>query len=182
MIDLKPAGQGVIDLLRAVDSTQFDYPTPCTEYTVADLLRHLDEVARGSAALARKIFEPATAGSKITLSDSDWRDMLRHRLRELAAAWADPAAWQGTTDVGVELPNEFWGKIALAEVVIHGWDLARALDRPFTLPEPTLHACLDHVTDFVPNAPIPALWGSTVSISDDAPLLDRIVATTGRMP
>jgi len=104
MLDLKPAAQGLIDLLGMIDPTEFDHPTPCTEYTVADLLEHLDEMARGSTALASRA------------------------------------------------------------------------------PEPALLACLDHVTDFVPKAPIPELWGSTVSISADAPLLDRIVAITGRVP
>ncbi|AHH16677.1 hypothetical protein NONO_c18770 [Nocardia nova SH22a] len=182
MIDLKPASQGVIDLLQSIDIAQFDHPTPCAEYTVADLLRHLDGVIRGSTATARKVANPASAGSPIELSDSDWRGTLGHRLRELAAAWAGPAAWQGVTDVGIELPNETWGRIALTELVVHGWDLARALDRPFALPETTLNACLDHVADFVPNAPLPALWGPAVAVADDAPLLDRIVAITGREP
>ena len=182
MIDLNPASRAVIDLLEAVDPARFGDPTPCTEYTVADLLEHLDEVARGSAALARKVAGPATPGSPIALSDNSWRVTLSSRLRELAAAWSDPAAWQGTTDVGVELPNTVWGATALTELVVHGWDLAQALDRPFILPESTLNACLDHVIDFVPNAPLPDLWGATVTVSDRAPLLDRIVAITGRTP
>jgi len=182
MLDLKPAAQGLIDLLGMIDPTEFDYPTPCTEYTVADLLEHLDEMARGSTALASRAPEPVAAGSPITLSDNGWRDTLSCHLRDLAAAWAEPCAWEGTTDVGIELPNAVWGRIALAELVVHGWDLTQALDRPFSLPEPTLLGCLDHVTEFIPNAPIPELWGSTVSISADAPLLDRIVAITGRMP
>ena len=33
----------------------------------------------------------------------------------LAAAWQEPSAWQGTTDLGVTLTNEVWGRIALTE-------------------------------------------------------------------
>jgi hypothetical protein len=28
--------------------------------------------------------------------------------------------------VGIELTNEVWGRIALTEMVVHGWDLATA--------------------------------------------------------
>jgi hypothetical protein len=48
----------------------------------------------------------------------------------LAAAWQEPSAWQGTTDLGVTLTNEVWGRIALTEMVVHGWDLATATDQP----------------------------------------------------
>jgi hypothetical protein len=30
-----------------------------------------------------------------------------------------------------------WGKIALTELVVHGWDIAKATGQPFDLPEGT---------------------------------------------
>jgi uncharacterized protein (TIGR03086 family) len=82
----------------------------------------------------------------------------------------------------VELPNEQWAKITLTELVVHGWDLAKATGQPFDLAEPTLGACYEHVAEFVPNAPVPGLWGPPVQVPGDAPLLDRLVAITGRTP
>ena len=85
---------------------------------------------------------------------------------------------------GSDLSNETWGRIALTELVVHGWDLAVAtgqrIDESFDLPEHTLRACLDHVAEFVPDAPFPELWGTPVVVAPDAPLLDRILAITGR--
>ena len=75
-----------------------------------------------------------------------------------------------------------WAKIALTELMVHGWDLARATGQPFDLPEPTLRACLEHVAVFVPAAPLPELWDPPVAVAADAGLLDRIVAITGRTP
>ena len=49
------------------------------------------------------------------------------RLDQLAEAWADPAAWEGLTEAGgLTMPAEVAGTVALDEVVLHGWDLARA--------------------------------------------------------
>jgi uncharacterized protein (TIGR03086 family) len=103
-------------------------------------------------------------------------------VRDLGAAWDEPGAWQGSTDVGTDLPNETWGRIALTELVVHGWDIARAAGLPWQLPDATLRACLDHVAVFVPAAPVPQLWGPRQPVADDAPLIDRIVAITGRDP
>jgi uncharacterized protein (TIGR03086 family) len=112
-----------------------------------------------------------------------WRDIVTQHIGELGEAWDDPLAWQGSANVpGLDLSNEMWGKITLTELIVHGWDIAKATGQSFDLPERTLQACLDHVAKFVPNAPVPALWGPPVDIAPDAALLDRIVAITGRAP
>jgi len=87
-----------------------------------------------------------------------------------------------STCVHSELSNELWGRITLTELVVHGWDIAVATGQPFDLPGETLRACLEHVAEFVPNAPVPGLWGPAVGVPVDATLLDRIVAATGRTP
>lgn len=161
MIDLKPACTRVIDLLADVTDDQLTRPTPCTEYSVSDLLAHLDQVSRGFAALARAESDDDQADTATepdgSFSDG-WRVGIAAHLRELGDAWDDPTAWQGTTNSGgVDLPNALWGKIALTEVVVHGWDLATATHQPFDLPEQTLRACRDHVAEFIPNAPVPDL-------------------------
>ncbi|WP_024801124.1 TIGR03086 family metal-binding protein [Nocardia sp. BMG51109] len=169
MIDLKPACHTMIELLADVSDELLGRPTPCAEYTVADLVDHIVESARGFIELAGRAAPPP--GDRAA------------QVAELGEAWADPAAWTGTGGPPqLRLPNELWGRIALTEMVVHGWDLAVALGRPFHLPEETLRACLDHVTAFVPEAPLPELWGSAVDAPATAPLIDRIVAVTGRDP
>lgn len=170
MIDLKPACRQMIGLLAGVRDDQLDSPTPCADYTVGALIAHIDEVAQGFAAVA---------GSAVR-TDPDTK---AGHVQALGEAWDDPAAWEGSTDAGsVELSNELWGKIALTEMVVHGWDLAQATAQPFEPAEDTLRACFEHVREFVPNAPLPELWGKAVDTPPDAPLLDQIVAITGRCP
>jgi len=182
MIDLTSACDRMTALLKCVTDDQLSAPTPCAGYTVADLVEHVDMVSRGFAALARRDAEEAARGGRAT-ADQGWRDDVAAQVRTLGEAWHDPGAWQGSTDAGgLELTNEGWGRVALTEMVVHGWDLAQATGQTVDLPEATLRACLDHVAAFVPNAPVPALWGPAIAVSADAALIDRIVAVTGRNP
>ena len=66
-------------------------------------------------------------------------------------------------------------------MVVHGWDLATATGQPFELPEPTLQAVWEYLTEFLPE-PVRASWGAAVPVPPDASLLDRIVGMGGRKP
>lgn len=186
MIDLKPACQRMIDLLAGISDDQLTSSSPCTECTVGDLIDHVDQVSRLFTALALRDadeLQGVATGPDAAHLDPDWRGSIPQHVRALGEAWDDAAAWQGSGNLpGSDLSNEMWGKITLTELVVHGWDIAKATGQPFDLPEPTLRGCLDHVATIVPNAPVPALWGPPVDVASDATLIDRIVATTGRAP
>lgn len=172
MIDLMPACRATGALIAGLRDDELGLETPCDEFDVAALVDHLDLVACGFVDLTA---EPPPFGL-------DPRSSLPVALDRLATSWSDPPRWEGTTDAGLELPNATWGRIALTEVVVHGWDLSRAVGRPVSFDDETLRTTLEHVLDFVPRAPLPQLWGQPVDLPDDAPLLDRIVAATGRDP
>jgi uncharacterized protein (TIGR03086 family) len=185
LIDLNPACGRMIEVLAGVTDAQLDSATPCTDYTVGDLIDHVDQVSRGATALAHRDRElpDIGTGSDAAHLRPDWKDSVVEHVRELGRAWEDPAAWQGHGNVpGSDLSNEMWGKITLTELVVHGWDIATATGQPFVLPAGTLDACLDHVASFVPNAPVPNLWGPPVTVTPEATVLERILAITGRTP
>ena len=86
---------------------------------------------------------------------------------------------------GVDLPGEVAGLIALDELVIHGWDVARALGKPYEPDEATLEALYSFVVQFAEpgqEASREGLFGPVVPVPDDAPLFDRILGLTGRNP
>lgn len=172
MLDLTPACRVTGTLIADLRDDELRLPTPCDELDVAALVDHLDLVARGFVDLTVEPSPPVP----------DPRPTLPAALDRLAESWNHPGRWKGSTDAGIDLPNATWGRIALTEVVVHGWDLARAVGRPVSFDDETLRVTLDHVLDFVPRAPVPQLWGTPATLPDDAPLLDRIVAATGRRP
>ncbi|MET7938085.1 TIGR03086 family metal-binding protein [Streptomyces sp. NPDC005322] len=138
IIDFEPAARRVTALLGGVSDDQLGAPTPCGTYSVGDLLDHFMGLTLGMRYAAEKTTAaagpeaPAPGQGSADRLDLDWRQELPRRLDALVEAWRDPAAWEGSTEAGgVTLPAEVMGVVALDELVIHGWDLARATGQPY---------------------------------------------------
>jgi uncharacterized protein (TIGR03086 family) len=73
------------------------------------------------------------------------------------------------------------GVVALDELVIHGWDLAKATDKAAGYDGPELDAVYGMVQQFASSG-IEGLFGPPIPVSEEAVLLDRIVGLAGREP
>ena len=82
----------------------------------------------------------------------------------------------------MDMPGEAVGVVGLTEVVIHGWDLARATGQTYDVDPAIAEAVLANVAQFAAQGPVDGLFGPAVPIGDDAPVLDRIIALSGRDP
>lgn len=188
MHDLEPAVTRLAALVAAIPDDRLGAPTPCSEYTVGDLLDHVGGMAFAFTAAAGKVpGEAAAMGPSGDASrlEVDWRTRIPKGLAALVDAWRDPAAWTGMTRAGgVDLPGEVAGTIALDELVIHGWDLARATDQPYESDTASLHAVYSFLSQFATpeRRAGGGLFGPPISVPDDAPLLDRLLGFTGRDP
>ena len=187
--DLGPAAKELGELVRGIDDEQLDAPTPNAEYTLGALLDHIDGLSVVFTAAAAKDLGDTTAKPPVPDAahlDDGWRERIPSRLDELASAWRAPDAWSGMTQAGgIELPGEMAGRIALDEIVIHGWDVARATDRPYEADPAALEPVLEFVSGFGGPGMEEArhgLFGPEVEVGDDAPLFDRILGITGRDP
>jgi uncharacterized protein (TIGR03086 family) len=188
-VDLGPAARHMSDLVVQVGDDQLGARTPAGESTVADLLDHVGGLALAFAAAAAKDLGPLTATPPApdgTRLGERWREEFPRRLEALAAAWADPAAWGGMTTVGgVELPGAVAGRIALDELVLHAWDIARATGQPYRPDPASLRACHAALLAMYPADDLPSregIFAPPVPVPDDAPLVDRVVAFSGRDP
>ncbi|MFB7916452.1 TIGR03086 family metal-binding protein [Streptomyces sp. NPDC056061] len=183
--ELESAARRIVGLLDGVDEQELGSPTPCPDFTVRDLLAHVTVLSRGFRDAARKDSGPTTGvapGDALPVLDDDWRTLLPSLLDELVAAWRAPAARQGTTRVGgVGLPAEEALVVALEELLVHGWDLARSTGQEYAPDEAGLRIVLDWLTPG--DAPRPEeIFARPVPVPEDAPLLDRTVAMSGRRP
>jgi len=189
MVDLEPATRKMAELVNGVPDGMLDAPTPCAGYSLGDLLDHVSGSILAFTAAAAKASGEATSrgpsGDAARLGD-DWRSRIPRDLAALAEAWRDPAAWTGMTRAGgIDLPGEVAGVIALDEVLIHGWDVARASRQRFDCDERLLEVVHEFVGQFAgpgQEAAREGLYGPEVAVPADAPLLDRVIGMTGRDP
>ena len=171
MIDLTSACKRTADVLAGVTDEQLTLPTPCEKLRLDELVAHVGVLASAFTAAAGKDFGPLTDTPPTdgAQPDADWRTDYPHRLAALATAWKDPDAWRGMTRAGgIDLPGEVAGSVALAEVVIHGWDVARASGRPYDCDPATVAACLAHLAQFDTSG-TEGMFGPAVPLADGAP-------------
>lgn len=184
--DLGPAAQTLQRLAENVSDDQLAGPTPCAGRTVSQLLGHVVGSARAFRACAEKDLgewtdvDPSDAGWPDV--EPGWRETLAQRLPALVEAWRDEEAWQGMTRAGgVDLPGEVAGLVALDELVLHGWDLARATGQEYHCDEATAAAVLEFVSQFDSDG-TPGLFGPARQHDADASVLEQALARAGRDP
>ncbi|OQQ15359.1 TIGR03086 family protein [Streptomyces sp. M41(2017)] len=185
--DLGPQALIVARLAEGVTDAHLDGATPCPEYAVHHLLGHLTGLAVAFRDAARKDLGATTdtaPDSALPDIGPDWREALPKALDELADAWRDPAAWTGTTRAGgVTLPGPVAGAVVADELVVHGWDLARATGQEYAPDAAALQAAHGFLVA-VAEDPTGGggIFGPVVAVPDDTPLLDRAIGLSGRDP
>ena len=187
MVDFAPQARLVAGIAEGVTDEQLSAPTPCPEYAVRNLLGHLVGLTGAFRDAGRKDLGPhldQDPGSVVPDIGPEWRAALPKLLDELVEAWRDPAAWEGMTRAGgIDLPGAVAGAVALDELVVHGWDLARATGQAYAPDEASLKVAQGLLTPEEGAASSDGgLFGAVVPVPDDAPLLDRVIGLSGRDP
>ncbi|MFI6093973.1 TIGR03086 family metal-binding protein [Lentzea sp. NPDC051213] len=183
MFDLSPAADRLAGLVRNVSDGDLKAPTPCPNYTVGDLLDHVNGLSVAFTMAALKTPVEGTGSGDAARLPLDFRESVPQRLGELAQAWRPLEAWEGMTAAGgLDLPAEVAGAVALDEIVLHGWDLARATGQPFEVEPDLLEVVYGFVSSIGPDDRDGSLFGPAVEVGSSASLLDRVLGLSGRNP
>lgn len=84
---------------------------------------------------------------------------------------------------GVDLPGGIAGAVAVDELVVHGWDLARATGQEYAPDPAALRASYGFLLAAAEDETRGGgIFGAVVPVPDDAPLLDRAIGLSGRDP
>lgn len=196
-------GAAVALLRRVADGVRDDQlhdPTPCGDFDVEGLLVHLSAVLPRVAALATGA-NPFAGTLALPQPGQRWSDAWLEAAHEIQAGWSDPAVLERPMSLPW-IQTDGAGMLAhyTAELTVHTWDLARATgQQPDFDPRAvaTSIASYRHVlpaegrlaeflavsaqmpADRRPTAPV---FGEVHAVAPDAPLVDQLVAWTGRDP
>jgi uncharacterized protein (TIGR03086 family) len=171
-------------LIGGLRPEQLALPTPCAEFAVRDLLGHIVQgVHRIGVAGAGG--DTAAVAAPQGVPDDGWVELFAAQRAGQQRAWADDAVLERA----VTMPfGAFPGRITLLALVlestVHGWDLARALDRTGELDDELATSALAAAMRFVPAQPRggPVPFAPVVEVPADAAPYDRLAGWLGRDP
>ncbi|GAA0530672.1 TIGR03086 family metal-binding protein [Paractinoplanes ferrugineus] len=186
-LDFDPPVRKLRALLLGIDDAELLGPTPCPDWSVAALLDHLIGLSYAFTQAARKRTDsagtdgppPAPSAQHLT---RHWRSRLPGLLEELATAWKDPAAWTGTSQAGgVTMPAATLGVVAMNELIMHSWDLARATGQEYFADPRTLEVLIEFLSQS-PAEGTSGLFSPPVPTESATTLLDQALTLAGRDP
>ncbi len=172
-------------VLRGVTAANAGAPTPCADFTVAELVAHLlDSIARIGTALG--VPEPAAPASasasasaaatsvpaEVRIADAAQKTLEALRLRGLA----------GTVDLGPGgLPASTVANLLNLDFLVHAWDLATATGQPLVVAP----ALSDYILGLARQTITDATRGNgsfhpAIEVEESAASLPRLLAFTGR--
>ncbi|MDT4931225.1 MAG: hypothetical protein QOF92_4092 [Pseudonocardiales bacterium] len=185
------AAQGAFsDRVHAVTEDQWQLGTPAVEWSVADLVRHLADEHQWAAPLMHGL-DLDTAG-KIARGgrslpvDGGVGANFAELWDEAAAASADAFSAGDALDRTVELSRgraparDYIDEMTL-DLVVHAWDLGRAIGYDEPLPAEVVEAVYAVAKD-IGDLSRTGVFDKPVDVPDDAPTIDKLVALTGRDP
>lgn len=123
----------------AVTPDQLSGPTPCPDYDTRTLANHLVAyTGLGMELRARREPHPADLGERDFVADPRWAAAYAEALDRAVTAWAEPAAWEGEVDMGgAAMPADAIAGMLFLELVLHGWDLAKATGQEYRADDAT---------------------------------------------
>jgi uncharacterized protein (TIGR03086 family) len=179
--------EAVLDRTQAVvagvpDGTAGD-PTPCTEWDVEQLTRHMVGWVTAFERIVATGAMPPGEPNDVEVHDA--AAQYRAAADALVGAWRSGDGPDGAYRMmGDPIPGTFLYPMMLGEFIGHGWDLAKATGQPLAWPPEAATAALESMRAMVqPQMRGPGKFvGHEVEVPDDAPPLDKLVAFAGRDP
>jgi uncharacterized protein (TIGR03086 family) len=168
--------------VKAVPADRWSATTPCTDWSVRDLVNHVT----GEHLWAPHLLDGETIAQVGDRYDGDVLGDSPLAAWDRAAQ-ASRVAWStASPDAVVHLsfgdnPAEEYGRQMLSDLVIHGWDLARGAGLDETLDPTAVTQVLEYLEINAKYWAEAGIFAAPVKIDADDPA-SRLIALSGRQP
>jgi len=185
----------IVLLSRALEQTgaiiarlrpdQAGLPTPCSSWDVRALVNHVVlDVQHFTASASGGAWEERDAD----VIGADWSEAYRQAADALLAAWQREGVLERTIQLPFgDVPATWSVKQQIADLVVHGWDIAKATRQSTDLDPELGRLALDWARqnlrpEFRGDEGSGRVFGAEVPVPDGAPLHDRLAGFFGRDP
>ncbi|MFI5730751.1 TIGR03086 family metal-binding protein [Kribbella sp. NPDC051587] len=180
------AGAVLGEVVMQVRPEHLSLPTPCPDWTVRGLLRHIVSENEGFAAAALNGSAPVQTWTGGRLGDNPAGAYRRSNVA-VADAFADGGALDRLMEVREY--GSFPRRIALTfhhlDCVVHAWDLSRAIGLPYSPPCDLVEAALDlarRIPDTDSARGPGAAFERSLKVSGTASEFEQLLGLLGRNP
>jgi uncharacterized protein (TIGR03086 family) len=169
-------------LVGSVTAVDHQRRTPCPDFDLKSLTAHLIAGLSGFADVAEG--KQWSFGGDPDLSIVDAALEFRLAANRLIDGFSKPGVIERTFSMPWgETPGAQLVGFELIELLVHGWDIARSLDRLPVYDDELVAAALFGARQWVDDsARVPQLFGPEVIVTTDGPVLDQLVGFLGREP
>jgi uncharacterized protein (TIGR03086 family) len=166
------------EIVGRIKTEQLDASTPCEDYDVRGLLQHLISGNYWVAPLVEgKTIEEVGDRLDRDFSIEDYDAS----AEEANAAFSSPGAMQKPVAVSYgPVPAEVYAGHRFIDVLVHGWDLAKATGQNATLDPELVEACFDVIAPQIDLLKASGMFGTEVKVAGDADPQTKLLAQLGR--
>lgn len=165
--------------VAAVAPDQWSHQSPCADWTARDVVRHVVDMHGVMLMPLGRRLSPAPSCTDDPLAAfKAARADIENVLDDAALCAVETSAPIGrlTVEQHIDL-------VASADLVVHGWDLARATDQDPTIDPAEVKSSWQAVRDADETVlRSHGAFASAIELPADAPLQDRLLAFLGRDP
>jgi uncharacterized protein (TIGR03086 family) len=173
--DLLPQGYAwTADRIAAVPADGLDAPTPCSGWTLREVLDHIIDVL---TMLTDAVDGPASAAS----GAGGWGQALASLAARSRRAWAVPGVMDRTLTLPtgpMPAPVAAWS--SLLELVVHGWDVGQATGETIDIPDELAVPVLRFARGAIGDADRGDNFAANLGLGDTPS--EQLVAFLGRKP
>jgi uncharacterized protein (TIGR03086 family) len=169
--------------VRSIGDDQWDNPTPCTDWSVRDLVNHVVvENLWAPGLLAGKTIDEiggdAFEGDQL---GSDPKKAWDEAAEAARTAVHRDGAMETTTHLSFgDFPGSFYIQQLLADHVIHAWDLARGIKGDDDLDGDLVGYVYEGLKPYADSLSAGGSFDPPISVPDDADIETKLLALAGR--
>ena len=177
------AVQQMLPALARVRTDQLGASTPCTEWTVQNLITHnlkVPDFVRGIIQ-GNNATNPMEVGGPLPTEGA--RDAFAAGTTRVAELLKSTSNWDQIVETPFgPMPITNWMMFPILDVVLHRWDLAKGTGHDASIDSSLADVCIGAMQGAAEGGRHTGAFGPEVSVPLSASIQDKLIAISGRQP